>query len=156
MYPLIICFLAGFLLGALALALYAANEPVVVKPCQAPDFKPTGAARPLNAIPLTPIERGGCLAGGIQITPLDQLRAAVTVSERRMATLKDIDGRSITMLQIRAAADAFAEEQTDPAGTLALLRRCGYDFDGAYSHGYAMVSGALVRATLNRHPAGRK
>jgi hypothetical protein len=150
MYPQIICFLVGFLLGALALALYAANEPVIVKPWQAPDFKPTGTTL-LNAIPLTPIEHGGCLPGGIQITPLDQLRAAVTVTDRRISTQKDMDGGRLTMIQIRAAADDWARKQPAPADTLAMLRTCSNDWNGPYPHGYAMIGGALVRAAVARN-----
>lgn len=104
---------------------------------------------PLKASSVAPAQVS-CAPDGVAITSEDRLRTMVMVLDHTIATGRAPDGRKSSMLQTRATADAFAQQQTSPDVTLAALAQCDQYLLHDYQHGYWMLASALVREAARR------
>jgi hypothetical protein len=98
-----------------------------------------------------------CTRDGILISQIDRLRAAVTIADR-MIWQGGLNGRRLSLQQIRTDADKFAQLQVSPDVTIEMLGRCDETLLQKYPQGYWLISAALVRESARRrqvvaHPA---
>jgi len=91
-----------------------------------------------------------CSPDGVAITSDDKVRLVVMMLDHTIATGRGPDGRKMSMLDTRAAADEYAQAQVSPMVTLAMLEQCDQYLLHDYSHGYWMLSSALVRESARR------
>ena len=87
-----------------------------------------------------------CAPDGVAITSEMALRYAVTQLDTMLHRGKDVLGNRVTPQDVTRYADGIAEEFPVPDVMLAKLDRCEAGLRESHSHGYWLLSAALVRA----------
>ena len=139
--------IAAAVIAALSALAYMIGD--VLRPTEWRDMQLVGPQGKRAAQPTIAQLAAPCQRDGVLITSMDRLRAAVTMSDT-MIMRGGLNGRPLSMAQIRDDADRFAQLQTTPDVTLEMLGRCDDTLLHKYPHGYWLISAALVRESARR------